>query len=188
MRTAIAWVTSTVIGLALGGYFVHFAGSFGGLADFDLLAIFFGGAMGFVTGIGVALIQWLALGLSRRQGLRLVLAMALSIGVTHGSQDGSPNWMSFAGVAAANSILVTVIVAGLFGVRSPLVLLACGVGWAGGQIAGNWLTFSILGMPWHDDYPTQHAVVGIVVALAWGIPTALTGLPAAIRAVGRAQA
>lgn len=188
MLLPLRWVAATMAGFAFGGFMFHFAGSFGGLASWDPFAVAFGGAMGFVTGVAVAGIQWATLWLSRRQGARLMLAMGLTIGVTHGLQDGAPNSIGFVTVAAASGIAVAAIFAALFDQRAPAALLASSVGWAGGLVVANWLTFSVLGLPGTEapiDSAIQHTVVGIIVALAWGVSTAITGLPSAIRNHGR---
>lgn len=181
---AIAWVAATTVGLALGGFALHFPGSFGE-AVWSPVALVFGGILGFATGVGVGLVQWAALRLPRRSGARLVLAMGLVIAITHGLQDGAPLSIGLLVVAAASGVAVAAIFAGLFGQRAPVAMLASAIGWAGGQLFANWLT-PALGMPWHEtpvDWSLTHVVAGVAIALVWTIPTAMAGLPAALRQV-----
>ena len=185
MMLASAWISATAIGLALGGFVLHFPGSFGDAAAWDPAAILFGGILGFATGIGVGLVQWIGMRLSRPQGARLVLAMGLGIGITHGLQDGAPAWIGLLVVAAASGVAVAAIFAVLFDERAPAAMLASAVGWGGGQLFAAWLV-PRLGMPWHEtpvDWALAHLAAAIVIAIAWTVPTAVAGLPAAISRV-----
>jgi hypothetical protein len=184
LMQAIAWVTATAIGLAFGGFALHFPGSFGGLYAWDPVAVAFGAILGFATGLGVGLVQWAALWLPRRQGARLALAMALGIAITHGLLDGAPDAVGFLPVTAASGLAVAAIFAVAFDQRAPAAMLASAVGWAAGQVFAAWLTHSALGMPWHEtpvDWSLTHLVAGISIAIAWTVPTAIAGLPQAIR-------
>jgi hypothetical protein len=186
MMLAIAWVASTTIGLALGGFALHFPGSFGGLYEWDPVAAASGGILGFTTGMGVGLIQWAALRLPRGRGARLAVGLGLGIGITHGLLDGAPNAIGFGVVTIASGVVVAAIFAVLFDQRAPAAILASAIGWSGGQMIAAWLTYSVLAMPWHEtpvDWSLTHTVAGIVIAIAWTVPTAATGLPQAIRRV-----
>jgi hypothetical protein len=185
MMLAIAWISATAIGFALGGFVLHFPGSFGGLAAWDPAATLFGGILGFATGVGVALVQWVGLRLPRRSGTPLLLAMGLSIGITHGLQDGAPASIGLLVVAAVSGVAVAAIFAVLFDQRAPAEMLASAFGWGGGQLFAAWLV-PRLGLPWHEtplDWSLAHLASGIVIAIAWAVPTALAGLPAAIHKV-----
>jgi hypothetical protein len=189
LSPAVAWIAATAIGLAAGGFALHFPGSFGGLAAWDPVAVIFGGILGFVTGVGVGIFLWAGLRPPRGTGARLVLAMGLGVGVTHGLLDGAPSSIGSPVAAAASGLAMAAIFAMLLDQRSPAAILSSTIGWGGGQLVASWLTYSVLGMPWHDtpvEWSLQHMVAGIVIALAWGIPTAVAGLPGALQN-GRAR-
>ena len=183
MMAGIAWILATVLGFALGGLVFHLPGSFGGLQSWDLVAVVFGAGIGFASGMAVGLVQWAALRLSRRQGARLVVAMGLGIGITHGLMDGAPDSIGLLIVVIASGIAVALLFAGLLEQRAPVAMLASAVGWGGGIWFAAWW-IPRLGMPFHEtgvDWALAHLAQGVVIAFVWAVPTALAGLPAALR-------
>jgi hypothetical protein len=180
----MAWILATVIGFALGGYLFHLPGSFGGLPAWDSVAVIFGAGIGFVTGIAVGLLQWVTLRLPRQLGARLVVAMALGFGVTHGLMDGAPDSIGLLLVSAGSGVAVALLFAALLGQRASMVMLVSAVGWGGGIWFAAWW-IPRLGLPFHEtphDWALAHLAQGLVMAIAWAVPTALVGLPAALRA------
>lgn len=183
MTRRVAWVAATIIGLVLGGFVLHFPGSFGDLRSWDPTALIFGGILGFMTGVWVGLFQWAALLLPRRQAGRLLLAMGIGIGITHALNDAAPSSLGLPVVALASGLGMAAAVASFLGERRPAALLACFVGWAGGLVLAAQVT-SMLGLPASETpvgWATEHAVAGLVVGLAWGVLTAIAGLPEILR-------
>ena len=179
----VAWVAATIIGLALGGFILHFPGSFGGLTGWDPVAVVFGGLLGFANGVLVGLPQWAALRLPRGPGGRLLLAMGVGVGVTHALNDGAPFSLGLPIVAAASGLAMTAAMAGILHERRPVALAAHFVGWAGGLLLADQVTV-ILGLPASETpvgWATEHAVAGLVVGLSWGVLTAAVGLPEILR-------
>ena len=84
----LAWIVATTIGLIVGGFVLHFPGSFGEAA-WQPVAMLFGAILGFMTGVAVGLVQWAGLRLRRRSGLRLLCWMGVGIAITHGLEDGA---------------------------------------------------------------------------------------------------
>jgi hypothetical protein len=186
MIRRVAWVAATSIGLVLGGFVLHFPGSFGDLRSWDPAALIFGGILGFITGVWVGVFQWVALLLPRRRGGRLLLAMGIGIGITHALNDAAPSSLGLPIVAIASGLGTTAAVAVILGERRPVALVACFVGWAGGLLLAVQVT-STLGLPASETpvgWATEHAVAGLVVGLAWGTLTVITGLPELLRRPG----
>ena len=183
MIRRVAWVAATIIGLALGGFVLHFPGSFGDLTRWDPSAVLFGAILGFVTGVWVGLAQWVGLRLPRGPGGRLLLTMGVGIGVTHALNDGAPLSLGLPIVAAASGLAMTMAMAAILGERRPAALAASFVGWAGGLVLAARVT-DLLGLPWEETpvgWSTEHAVAGMVVGLVWGTLTNATGLPKILR-------
>ena len=165
----------------------HFPGSFGE-TSWQPAAIIFGAVLGGINGLLVGLLQWLALGSTRAAGTRLMLTMGIGIGASHGLADGAPLTLGLATVVLVGSAVLTLAVRAVLGERERATLAAVFLGWAGGwlmavQVAG-WL-----GLPWEETpigWSTEHALIGLVVGLAWGLATAIVGLPAQVRGTARA--
>ena len=172
-------MVGTTVGLALGGFVLHFPGSFGDLASWDPAAIVFGAILGFITGVVVGLFQWAALRLPRGPGGRQLLTMGVGIGVTHALNDGAPLSLRLPIVAAASGLAMTVAVAVILRERRPAALAMSFAGWAGGLLLAAQVA-DMLGLPWEDTpvgWSTEHAVAGVVVGLLWGTLTVAVGLP-----------
>lgn len=178
MATRARWVLATTIGLMVAGFIFHFPGSYGELYRWDPTALIFGGLIGFVSGVGVGLIQWGALLLGRREGLRLLLWMGLGIGLTHALHDGSPNAFPLLAVASLSGLAMAAAYAWSLRERRPIPMIAVGVAWAAGLLLAN-ATVGWMGLPWEETpvgWSTEHAIDGAVVGLVWGVATASAGV------------
>ncbi len=176
-------MVGTTVGLALGGFVLHFPGSFGDSFRWNPAAIIFGAILGLITGVVVGLFQWAALRLPRGPGGRLLLTMGVGIGVTHALSDGAPLSLRLPLVAAASGLAMTVAVAAILGERRPAALAMSFAGWAGGLLLAAQVT-DMLALPWEETplgWSTEHAVAGVVVGLLWGTLTNATGLPKILR-------
>ena len=179
MIRTVGWVVATTLGLVVGGFILHFPGSYGGLATWDISATIVGAILGFITGVFIGLGQWAALLLPRRAGGRLLLAMGIGIAVTHAVNDGGPNSVSLLGVSVLSGLAMTAGFAGPLRERRPVALATCFVAWAGGLLLAEPVV-KALGMTFPDSpigWSTHHAMTGLVVGIAWGVATAAVGLP-----------
>ncbi len=179
----VTWVAATTIGLIVAGFVFHFPGSFGGLDDWDLVAVIFGGLIGFVSGAVVGLVQWGSLLLSRRSGLRLLLWMGLGIGITHALHDGAPNAFGLVATVSLSGLAMAAAYAWSFGERRPTPILVIGAAWAVALLAAGGVS-RWLGLPWEETpvgWSTHHAIEGIVVGIVWGVATAVVGVPERLR-------
>jgi hypothetical protein len=179
----LAWIGATTVGLAAGGFVFHFPGSIGGQVDWSLSAGLFGLILGVMTGAAAGVLQWAALLLPRRTGSRLVLAMALVIGVNHALLDASPFLVSHALMAIVAGLATAAVFAWRLAERDPRVFVASAVAWSIGLIAADLLSDSI-GLPFEETpigWSTDHAFDGLVVGLVWGGTTALAGIAARLR-------
>ena len=182
MIRRFAWVAATCIGLFLGGFALHFPGSFGEWFP-DPSALVFGAILGFLTGVAVGIIQWAALLLPRGPGARLVLAMGVGIGVTHALNDGVSASYGLTAVSIASAVGMAGAFVAILWERRPVAIVACFIGWAGSLIVADAVTLA-LGMPWSETpvgWSMTHAVAGLVVGLVWGGATAAAGLPAMLQ-------
>lgn len=179
MLRAVGWIVATTIGLVVGGFVLHFPGSFGELGSVDLGAAIFGVILGFVTGLFIGLIQWVPLRLSRGAGGSLLLAMGIGIGVTHAVNDGGPNSLGLIGVSILSGLGMLLAFAGPLQERRPIALATCFVAWTGGLVLADVVTEAI-GMPFSETpvgWSTHHAAEGLIVGLVWATATAVVGLP-----------
>lgn len=184
MIPAVAWVAATTIGLVAGGFVFHFPGSLGGQAGWSLSAGTFGLILGGMTGAAVGVLQWAALLLPRRPGSRLVLAMALSIGVNHALFDASPLLVSHLLMAVAAGLATAATFAWCLGERVRSIFAISAAAWAFGIVIADVLSDAI-GLPLEETglgWATDHAFDGLVVGLAWGGATAATGIATRLRA------
>jgi hypothetical protein len=178
----VAWVAATTLGLIVGGFILHFPGSFGGLARWDVSATIFGAILGFITGVFIGLGQWAALLLPRLAGGRLLLAMGIGIGITHAVNDGGPNAMTLLGVSVLSGIGMTAGYATL-DERRAVALATCFVAWTGGLLLAEPVV-KALGMTFPETpvgWSTHHAMTGLIVGIVWSIATAAVGLPALLQ-------
>ena len=183
MIPAVAWIAATTIGLTAGGFAFHFPGSIGGQADWSLSAGVFGLILGAMTGAAVGVLQWAALLLPRRTGSRLVLAMALSIGVNHALFDASPFLVSHVLMAVAAGLATAAVFAWRLGERDRLAFAISAAAWAIGIVIADVLSDAI-GLPLEETglgWATDHAFDGLVVGLVWGGATGWTGIAGRLR-------
>ncbi len=66
MSAALRWLVATTLGLVIGGFALHFPGSYGEQVGWSLAAAVFGLILGFMTGALVGIMQWASLLLPRR--------------------------------------------------------------------------------------------------------------------------
>lgn len=178
---AALWVGSTTVGLAVGGFVFHFAGSFGDATSWQAGAMVFGGIIGAITGLAVGVVQWAALGLRRREGTRLLGWLAVAIGVTHALNDGAPVSLGIVLVSILAGLAVALSYASIFDGRR--LAFVVGAGWTAGLIAAD-VTSRWLGLPWEQTpvgWSTDHAIDGVVVGLVWGALTAAAGVVEQLR-------
>ena len=175
-RRAIAWTAATVVGLAAGGFALHFPGSYGE-SSWSLVAGLFGVILGFANGALLGALQWVALRADRALGVRLVVAMGLAVGITHGLHDGSSTAAPYVVVALACGAAMAAIFRGLLGERDRLRLAVVGLGWAAGLVVALY-GVARLGLPWSETplgWGTAHAAQGIFVGVVWGVATTWVG-------------
>lgn len=189
MITGLAWITAITIGLTLGGAALHFPGSYGS-PTFSVSEGVFGVILGGVNGLFVGVLTWIGLRLSRRDGLRVLAMMVVSVGVTHAINDGSSTQLPFAFYAAAAGLVTAGAAVWILGERRPNLLVVIGGAWAIGLIVGGW-SGDMLGLPLTETqlgWAQDHAWDGLVAGIVWGIATAAVGLPHSIRRRGSAMA
>lgn len=187
---SVLWVLATTIGLVAGGFALHFPGSYGGLAAWDVPAAVFGAILGVITGAAVGLVQWAALGLRRREGLDLLVTMGIGVGVTHALEDGAPTAVNLYLLMAIIGIVLAAAYAWRFGEREPIALVVIGGAWVAGLVVALHVT-AALGMPRGEGAMAtsiHHAAEGLLVGLIWGVATALVGVPDGLRRAERADA
>lgn len=184
MIPAIAWIAATTMGLVAGGFAFHFPGSIGGQVDWSLSAGVFGLILGMMSGAAVGGLQWAALLLPRRTGLRLVVAMSLAIGLNHALFDASPFLVSHVLMAIVAGLAVAGAFAWRLGERAPSAFVTSAAAWAIGLILADVLSDAI-GLPFEETpigWATDHAFDGLVVGLVWSGATAVTGIASRLRA------
>lgn len=189
MIPAIAWTAATTIGLVAGGFAFHFPGSIGGQVDWSLSAGVFGLLLGMMSGAAVGGLQWAALLLPRRTGLRLVVAMSLAIGLNHALFDASPFLVSHVLMAIVAGLAVAGAFAWRLCERAPSVFAVSAAAWAVGIVLAEVVSDAI-GLPFEETglgWATDHAFDGLVVGLVWGGATAWAGTTSRLRA-GRSPA
>lgn len=181
----LGWAVAAVIGLAIGGFALHFPGSFGE-ATWQPAAMLFGVILGAVNGVAVGALLWLALGLPRRTGRRLLVWMAIGIGATHGLHDGAPASIGGTSVALLSGAALAGAYAWAMRDRRPLIVGVVGLAWAIGLMVAVSIG-GALGLPWSETpigWSTDHAVDGIVVGSVWAVATVAAGVPEALRGHG----
>ena len=182
MITGLAWITAITIGFTLGGAALHFPGSYGSPA-FDVRAGVFGLILGGINGLFVGALVWIGLRLSRRDGLRVLVMMVLSVGATHGINDGSSTDLPFVFYAAIAGLVTAGAAAWTLGERRPVLLVVIGAAWMVGLIVGAW-SGNMIGLPTTETplgWAQDHGWDGLVAGLVWGTATAAVGMPHMIR-------
>jgi hypothetical protein len=94
------WTVATTAGFVLGSAALHSPGASGigaAFLEWDVFAAIFGAFLGAIVGGITGLLQNVALG---RRGLRVVIAMVITISVAHALTDGAPAIWGVSGVAA----------------------------------------------------------------------------------------
>lgn len=183
MRWNVAWIVATTIGLLVAGVMFHFPGSFGE-PSWAPAALVVGTIIGFISGVFVGGVQWAALLLKRRAGLRLLLWMGTGIAVTHGLNDGAPWSIGNIALSTACGLAMAVAYAVCFDDRRPIPLLLIGLGWAGALFVAHY-GIRVLPLPEEETpaaWATAHGAEALIVAVAWGVITVLAGVPAQLRA------
>jgi hypothetical protein len=185
MVTRLAWIVAITLGLLGGGFAFHFPGSYGEPV-WSVGATVFGFIIGAVNGLFVGALAWMALRLSRPEGGRLLVAMAVMVGGTHALNDGSSTQLPFAIVQLLAGLVAAGTAAWILGVRRPSAIAIIGFAWTVGLVVAGW-SGDILGLPLTETplgWAQDHAWDGLVTGLVWGIATAAVGLPGMLRPVG----
>ena len=182
MITGLAWITAITIGFTIGGAALHFPGSYGSPA-FDVTAGLFGLILGGINGLFVGALVWIGLRLSRRDGLRVLAMMVMSVGVTHAINDGSSTDLPFVFYAVIAGLVVAGAAAWTLREQRPVVMAVIGAAWMAGLIVGGW-SGNMLGLPLTETqlgWAQDHSWDGLVAGLVWGTATAAVGMPHMIR-------
>jgi hypothetical protein len=188
MMTRLAWIAAIVVGLAAGGFAFHFPGSYGN-SVLDPSAAVVGIVIGGVNGLLVGVLAWMALRLSRADGIRVLAAFIVLVGITHAMNDGSSTRIPFLVVEAVAGLAAAGTAAWILRERRPSVLAVAGVAWSTGIVLGGW-SGDLIGLPLSETpigWSVDHAWDGLITGLVWGTATAAVGLPDALRrgSVGR---
>lgn len=175
------WVIANVAGLAFAGFLLHFPGSPGGFYRWDTSAVIFGLILGAISGVILGLIQ-AGLLTSRRAALGLVGTMAIGVGVSHGLADGSPASLPLVALAAAGGVALAAGLVLCLGEHRPAVVAVWGLAWTAGWLVADKaiVALGLTGGTEPIDWSIEHAAFGVIMALVWGVSTALVGLPEAI--------
>ncbi len=182
MATRLAWIVAITLGLLAGGFAFHFPGSYGE-PTWSVQAGIFGFVLGGMNGLLVGALAWVALRLSRRDGIRLLGAMVVLIGGTHALNDGSSTQVSFVVVELIAGLVAAAVFRWILGEHRPAVLAIIGLAWTLGIIVGGW-SGDMLGLPLTETplgWAQDHGWDGLVTGLIWGTATAMIGLPEALR-------
>ena len=188
MATRLAWIVAITLGLLGGGFVFHFPGSYGEPA-WNVGATIFGFVLGAANGLFVGVLTWMALRLSRREGIRVLVAMGVIVGGTHALNDGSSTQLPFALVQLVAGLVAAGTAAWIIRERRPPALAIIGVAWTLGLIAAGW-SGDRLGLPLTETplgWAQDHAWDGLVTGLVWGTATAAIGLPGALRREQRTE-
>ncbi len=125
----------------------------------------------------------MALRLSRREGVRVLVATGALVGGTHALNDGSSTQLPFALVQLVAGLVAVGTAAWILRERRLSALAIIGVAWTMGLIVAGWSGDS-LGLPLTETplgWSQDHAWDGLVAGLVWGTATAAIGLPEALR-------
>lgn len=182
MVTRLAWIVAITLGLLGGGFAFHFPGSYGEPV-WSVGAAVFGFIIGAVNGLFVGALAWMALRLSRPEGGRLLVAMAVMVGGTHALNDGSSTQLPFAIVQLLAGLVAAGTAAWILEVRRPSAIAIIGFTWTVGLVVAGW-SGDILGLPLTETplgWAQDHAWDGLVTGLVWGTASAAVGLPEALR-------
>jgi hypothetical protein len=182
MVSQVMWIAAVVLGLVGGGFAFHFPGSYGE-PNLSVDAAVFGLMLGAVHGSITGVLVWTTLRLSRRRGLRVVAAMALSIGGTHALNDGSSTQLPFVVVEILAGLVCLGAWAWIIGERRSSVLAVIGIAWSVGIVVAGW-SGDAMGLPLTETpfgWAQDHGWDGLVTGLVWGIATAAAGVPDTLR-------
>lgn len=185
MVTRLAWIVAITLGLLGGGFVFHFPGSYGDYGEpaWSVGAAIFGFVLGAVNGLFVGVLIWMALRLSRRDGIRVLVAMSVIVGGTHALNDGSSTQLPFALVQLVAGLVAAGTAAWIIRERRPSAVAIIGIAWTLGLLVAGWSGDS-LGLPLTETplgWAQDHAWDGLVTGLVWGIATAAIGVPEALR-------
>lgn len=172
---SLGWILAAMLGLAVGGFVLHFPGSYGELINWEVEPGVFGLVLGAVNGVVFGILLWLAAGGGWAVARRLILFGALAVGSTHGLHDASSFLTPYPIVAAASGALVAVAWWLASREGPPLQAAVAGVAWGIGLLAAS-AGSTALGLPWEQTpvgWSTDHAVQGLIVGLVWGGATVL---------------
>lgn len=180
------WAAVTIVGLAAGGFALHFPGSDDSVWNGSELV--FGTLMGGINGLFVGFLQMLVLrGVVTDPG-RIPWTTGVIVGATHGAYDFAPANDLGLLLPFGAGIVAAIAVAIVGRERRAPVLVAVAVSWA----AGLWLsaiTTSALGMPWSETpvgWSMGHLVQGVVVGIVFGVVVSVVGVPTSSRGSQRA--
>jgi len=172
----VLWVAATTVGLVVGGFALHFPGSFAGQAVWSISAGVFGFVLGAANGLAVGLLQRLVLG--RRVGAGVVAWMALAVGGSHAVFDASKAPSSIVLVAGLAGVVMAAAYLVAIRDRSPARVATVGVAWALALLASH-LISNAMGLPFEATpfgWAIDHAFDGLVVGLGFGVATAAAGV------------
>jgi hypothetical protein len=172
----VLWVGATTVGLVVGGFALHFPGSFAGQAEWSVSAGVFGFVLGSVNGLAVGLLQRLVLG--RRAGAGVIAWMALAIGGTHAVFDASSALSSIVLVAALAGVVMAAAYLVAIRDRSLARVATVGVAWAVALLVSH-LASNAVGLPLEATpfgWAIDHAFDGVVLGLGWSIAAVAAGV------------
>jgi hypothetical protein len=170
---SLRWTLATAAGFTLGGVALHSPGASANGASYlewDVSAAVFGAILGTFVGVITALLQMLALGV---RNWRLVAASVVAVAVAHALADGAPAAWGVGVVAALSGICAAVVLAWALRTRAWRWIIASAFAWWAGWMLGVaiavWLRPSGGATP--GAWATEHAVIAIILGLAWGSAT-----------------
>ena len=170
---SIWWVVATSAGFALTGAGLHSPGASGVgnlFLDWDVSAALFGAILGAVAGAFTGVLQLIAL---RSREIRPLLAMVVTVAVAHALADGAPAVWGVPVVASLSGIVAGFAHAWATRLRDPRLVAAVAVAWTIGWLSAVALAGALRLSGGSDPatWASEHAVIGAVLGLAFGIAT-----------------